>query len=246
MDEALRLSPLGDRALTVTFGNEISETMHVTVQRAAHYLKNGLGKGLVDVVPAYCAITLYYDPMAISLAELKAWCERGAREGWTSTRGEVWRSNGRTVRIPVLYGGAFGPDLEDVARLHGLSPETVISRHSGGTYAVYMIGFTPGFPYLGGMDPTLSTPRHATPRTHVAAGSVGIAGKQTGIYPINSPGGWQIIGRTPLKLVDFQKSNPFLLKPGDCVAFQSISQADFDAIRAQIDAGAYEGVRAWT
>ncbi|MEG2984683.1 MAG: 5-oxoprolinase subunit PxpB, partial [Peptostreptococcaceae bacterium] len=132
------------------------------------------------------------------------------------------------VEIPVLYGGEFGPDIETVARHNNLSVEEVMDIHSKGEYLVYMLGFTPGFTYLGGMDNKIETPRLEIPRVKIPAGSVGIAGKQTGVYPIDSPGGWQLIGRTPIKLYDINKERPILLSAGDYVKFVPINKAEYE------------------
>jgi len=137
----------------------------------------------------------------------------------------------KVVRIPVVYGGEYGPDLESLAKLHDMTPEQVIEIHSGKDYLIYMLGFTPGFPYLGGMDPKIATPRLKTPRTKIPAGSVGIAGEQTGFYPLDSPGGWQLIGRTPLALFDPEREAPFLLSAGEYVRFCPIPEDRFEEIR---------------
>ncbi|NLG86950.1 MAG: 5-oxoprolinase subunit PxpB, partial [Firmicutes bacterium] len=142
--------------------------------------------------------------------------------------------------IPVCYGGKFGPDLDYVCEHTGLSAEEVIQLHTGTDYLIYMLGFTPGFSYLGGMDERLATPRLKTPRTHIPAGSTGIAGKQTGIYPIDSPGGWQLIGRTPLKLYDPFRDPPVLLKAGNYVRFTAITEDEYEEIAAQVAAGTYK------
>jgi KipI family sensor histidine kinase inhibitor len=134
------------------------------------------------------------------------------------------------IEIPTLYGGDSGPDLDYVASHNGLTPEEVVQIHASGTYRIYMLGFTPGFPYLGGMDERIATPRLETPRTKISGGSVGIAGAQTGIYPIDSPGGWQIIGRTPLALYDPQREEPILLQAGESIRFVPIDQETYDRL----------------
>ena len=143
-------------------------------------------------------------------------------------RGGEAQAEGETVVIPVVYGGEYGPDIDNVCQHTGLSREEVIARHSGREYLIYMLGFTPGFPYMGGMDETIATPRLKTPRTAIPAGSVGIAGAQTGVYPIQSPGGWQLIGRTPLKLFDMDRPDPFLLRAGQKVVFRPISEEEYE------------------
>ena len=142
--------------------------------------------------------------------------------------GQVISQKGRIITIPVRYGGSFGPDLPEVAEYHGMTPSEVIALHSAVTYRVYMIGFSPGFPFLGGLDPRLHTPRKKSPREKVPAGSVGLADQQTGIYSLDSPGGWQLIGRTPVKLFDLSREEPLLLGAGDRVLFQPITEKEFE------------------
>lgn len=139
----------------------------------------------------------------------------------------------RTVSIPVCYGGEYGPDLEYVARHHNLTPEEVISIHSEGEYLAYMIGFAPGFPFLGGLSEKIATPRRSSPRTSIPAGSVGIAGMQTGVYPISTPGGWQLIGQTPIKLFLPEQNPPSLLQAGDIVKFEPISKEEYQELQAK-------------
>jgi len=204
----------GDSALVIEFGDEINQE----VNRKVHALADALGKsslpGLGEAVPTYRSLLIHYDPLCLSCDEVKAFvlevlqkCE------------EKSPPKARVVEIPVVYGGEFGPDIEFVAEHNGLSVEKVISLHSGVTYTVYMLGFTPGFAYLGGMPEAIATPRLETPRTLVPAGSVGIAGEQAGIYPIATPGGWRLIGRTPLKFFGPERDPPTLLKAGDLVRF---------------------------
>jgi KipI family sensor histidine kinase inhibitor len=209
-----RLLLAGDSALVVEFGDEISRE----VNRKVHALADALGKsslpGLGESVPTYRSLLIHYDPFRLSCDEVRAFVSEALQECEESPSFEP-----RVVEIPVVYAGEFGPDIEFVAELNGLSIEEVISLHSGATYTVYMLGFSPGFAYLGGMPEAIATPRLETPRTLVPAGSVGIAGEQTGIYPIATPGGWRLIGRTPLKLFDPQRDPPTLLKAGDAVRF---------------------------
>ena len=175
--------------------------------------------GLGEPLPTYRSLLLHYDPLRLSFAEVTALVE----EALTRVEGRA-RPEPRLVEIPTCYGGEFGPDLEFVARHNGLSPEEVMRFHSSSLYPVYMLGFSPGFAYLGGLPHAIAAPRLSTPRTLVPAGSVGIAGEQTGIYPIATPGGWRLIGRTPLKLFDPYRDPPALLRPGDKVRFVIISE----------------------
>lgn len=170
---------------------------------------------VTDVVPGMNNLTLLFDPLAADPQQLS----EHLRMAWESSAAAVNRKSGKKVEIPVVYGGDSGPDLEQVAHYANLSPDEVIRRHTATEYIVYFIGFQPGFPYLGGLDPQLHVPRRSAPRLMVPAGSVGIGGSQTGIYPAPSPGGWQLIGRSSLQLFDPDQNPPTLLQPGDCVCF---------------------------
>jgi inhibitor of KinA len=224
----LKLSPLGDRAIVVQLGETIDEATHRLVRALCARLEESPVGGMMDYVPAYASVTVHYDP-AHSAGERAGGpggpYDRVAAEltALLATPGMAAPPTPRLVEIPVRYGGDAGPDLEAVARSHGLTPEEVVRIHAGGEYLVYMIGFAPGFPYLGGLDERLATPRRATPRLLVPASSVGIAERQTGIYPIASPGGWQLIGRTPLRLFDPAAEFPTLLRMGDRIRFRAIS-----------------------
>lgn len=209
-----RLVPLGDSAILIQLGDEID----LTVNRRVHALDMRLGmrppQGVVETVPAYTTILVHYDPLRLSAAQVVAWLK-----GTIEMADETPKVKPGCIEVPVQYGGEGGPDLEAVAKSHKMSTDELIRLHAGREYTVYMMGFTPGFPYMGTLDQRIATPRLKTPRTHVAAGSVGIAEAQTGIYPIDSPGGWQIIGRTRLKLFDLEATQPFLFAPGDRVRF---------------------------
>ncbi len=215
------IEALGDAALAVRWGDAIDADLNRSVHAAAARLRQGAPAWLLDVVPAYASLAVYFDGAAVSPTDVGAFV--AARIG---TGGETAQpaSPGRpVVAIPVRYGGDDGPDLDDLAARCGQSPEAVIAAHAGGDYTVAMLGFSPGFPYLLGLDPALAAPRLATPRTLVPAGSVGIGGAQTGIYPDAGPGGWRLIGRTPLALFDPARDPPSLLQPGDRVRFESVA-----------------------
>jgi KipI family sensor histidine kinase inhibitor len=182
--------------------------------------------GVIDIVPAYTTILVSFDPRQTDPATVMAQVEQAAATG----TGE--RATPREVTIPVVYGGEYGPDLDDVAAHTGLSIDEVIARHTGADYLVACIGFSPGFPYLLGLPPELATPRLPNPRTRVPAGSVGIGGEQTGVYPQATPGGWRLIGRTPLRLFDPEGEDPFLLRAGDHLRFTAISAAQFADLAA--------------
>ncbi len=207
------IQPAGDSALLVTFCRVIDLATNRQAQALARSLAAHRLPGFIEAVPGYSTVLVHYDLLALSYPEVEAWVRACLPEG----DGEF--APPRKVEIPVRYGGADGPDLGFVAAHNRLTPAEVIHRHAARAYPVFMMGFTPGFPYLGGLDPAIAAPRLATPRSRVPAGSVGIAGEQTGIYPIDSPGGWRIIGRTPLRLFDPQRDPPFLLEPGDLVCF---------------------------
>jgi KipI family sensor histidine kinase inhibitor len=205
------IQPASDRSLLVSFGDEISIDAHHQVARLTRALEGQ--RGVLNLHPAFASVLIDFDPRLHSHAELEAL----ARESMETARDEARPA--RVVEIPVCYGGEFGPDLEDVARHAGLSPERVVELHAAADYLVYFVGFATCFPYLGGLPPELATPRLSAPRKEVPAGSVAIGGSQAGIYPLASPGGWRIVGRTPLSLFDAQASPPPLLRMGDRVRF---------------------------
>jgi inhibitor of KinA len=214
--------PCGDTALSVEVGETIDIDSNRRVHRLHGQLKARQVAGLRGMNPTYRALFIEYDPRLISFERLLLLVEE-AIEAPVPPEEES-----ETGEIPVCYGGEYGPDLEEVAACHNLTSQEVIALHSAPLYHVYMIGFTPGFPYLGGLDPRLATPRKKTPRERVLAGSVGIADRQSGIYPIESPGGWQIIGRTPLRLFDLNRSPVFLVRAGQTVRFRAIARDEFE------------------
>ena len=209
---------MGDRGLLVELGDGISRQINQKVRALFIGMEGHNLKGIKELVPGYRSLMVVYDPLASSLSSLKS----QIMDIW-DTVDEAQLPSPRTVKIPVVYGDEFGPDLEWVASYLKMTPEEVIRLHIQPTYQVYMIGFMPGYPYMGEVVDSLVTPRRETPRTHVMQGSVGIAQKQTGIYPVTSPGGWQIIGRTPIRLFDPQKTPPSFLVIGDQVKFYTIT-----------------------
>jgi len=188
--------------------------------------------GVVDIVPAYTTVLLIFDPMATDPVRL----ENDVRAAISASGQTPWES--REITIPVVYGGEFGPDLEFVAYHTGLSPQEVVHRHAAATYIVACMGFAPGWAYLLGLPPELETPRLPNPRTRVPAGSVGIGGAQTGVYPLETPGGWRLIGRTPLRMFDPERAEPALLRPGDAVRFVPITPEQFRSIERDLGSGA--------
>ena len=211
----MTIQPASDRSLFISFGDEISIAAHHQVSRLTHALEGE--RGVLNLHPAFASVLIDFDPRLRSHADLEAL----ARERMEAARDEARVA--RVMEIPVCYGGEFGPDLEDVARHAGLFPERVVELHAAADYLVYFVGFATCFPYLGGLPPELATPRLSAPRKHVPAGSVAIGGSQAGIYPLASPGGWRIVGRTPLRLFDPQASPPPLLRMGDRVRFTPCS-----------------------
>ncbi|WP_456452804.1 5-oxoprolinase subunit PxpB [Thermococcus sp.] len=218
-----QFKPAGDSALVIIFGDRIDEGINKKVHAVADAIEKASPDWFVEAVPTYTSIYVYYDPLKLSYQEAL-----NAIKPFLSA--EPKKEKQRVVEIPTAYGGEFGPDIEFVARHNGLTVDDVVEIHSKPLYRVYMLGFTPGFAYLGGMDERIATPRLERPRLKVPAGSVGIAGKQTGIYPIESPGGWRLIGRTPLRLFTPEKDPPTLLQPGDYIRFVPVSEEEFREI----------------
>lgn len=221
-----RMEALGDAALVVSFGVELTTEVEQSVEIAARTLATLRPCGMTEVVPAYVNVTVHYDPLVTPYDTICA----SVRDALRQTS-EVALEAPRTVEIAVAYGGADGPDLGVVAHWAGLSEADVVALHTARPYRVSMIGFLPGFPYLSGVDERIAMPRRETPRIRIAAGSVGIAGQQTGIYPLESPGGWQLIGRTDVKLFDVTQASPSLLRMGDYVQFRQRAEASVQTTR---------------
>ncbi len=248
---AYECHPLGDSAIVIRFGADISLTNLHKVRQVVNYLENNWWDGFIELVAAYTTITIYYDAFRIYNYSSEAVLKSGRShrtvdwlpydyvlqhieqlldaylvddsEGLAGQLGAI-------MEIPVCYEAAYGLDLAEVADYHQVSMEEIVSWHTSRVYPVYMIGFAPGFPYLGGMDERLATPRKSVPRTQIPAGSVGVGGAQTGIYPFETPGGWQLIGRTPLRLFRPDIVPPSLLKVGDQVRFVAITSEEFHAL----------------
>jgi inhibitor of KinA len=209
-----QIAPLGDSSVLIQFGSDIDISINQRVHALAGLLVDSPFEGMTETVPAYATLLVQYDPLTVSFTQVRDFL----REKLSQAEAAAAR-NPKRVEVPVRYGGEFGVDLEAVARHLHLKVEEVVRLHSEKIYTVYMMGFTPGFPYMGKLDDALVMPRLETPRTRVPAGTVAIAGSQTGIYPIASPGGWQLIGWTPLQLFDPNPDTPFLFTPGDEVKF---------------------------
>lgn len=216
----MRVSLVSDTLLLVELGHVIDPDVNERAIQLAARLRHRVGSGVRDVVPSYCSVGVHIDPLLVDLPLLEALIEREAAEVAGVTAPEARAA----IEIPVRYGGEAGPDLAGVADWAGLTTDEVVRRHTARAHRVYMLGFVPGFTYMGGVDPAIAAPRHRVPREKVAAGSVGIAGEQTGIYPIVTPGGWQIIGRTDLAIFDPGRDPACLLAPGDLVRFVPVAQ----------------------
>jgi inhibitor of KinA len=232
------IQPLGDTGIIIQFGTEISEAIYQQIRQYVYWLEQSCIEGIVEWVPAYTTLAVFYRPNIISYDELS---QKLLKIGEKIESMPV--PDPIVIEIPTLYGKEAGPDIQFVAETNGLSEEEVVKIHSSSDYLIYMIGFVPGFPYLGGMDKRIAAPRKKTPRSRIPAGSIGIAGEQTGIYPLETPGGWQIIGRTPVKLYDPQKQDPILLKAGDYIRFVPITEREYEKIEQQVLKGSYKVVK---
>ncbi|MBM7869683.1 KipI family sensor histidine kinase inhibitor [Clostridium pascui] len=235
MYKETRYLTAGDRALTVEYGNEISEDISNKVRSMMVALELNKIEGVIEIVPTYRSLIIHYNPLNIKydnlVSELKL---------LESKLKDISLPEPEVIEIPTLYGGEYGADIGNVAQYNGITVEEVIKIHSSKEYLIYMLGFTPGFPYLGGMDEKIATPRLKVPRTKISKGSVGIAANQTGIYPIDSPGGWQLIGKTPLKLYEPNREVPILLKAGNYIKFIPISEEQYKTIEKDANDGCYE------
>jgi inhibitor of KinA len=220
----IRILPAGDAAILVSLPQTLDPALNAWCVSLAGEIQRRCGTMVHDAVVGYCTLTVYFDPLQVQAD----WIEAQVRE--CAEQSTAVHIDSNDVRdVAVCYGGELGPDLPDVARFASCSEEEVVSRHCAHVYRVYVVGFIPGFAYMAEVDSRIAAPRRATPRTHVPAGSVAIAGVQTGIYPAVTPGGWNIIGRTPEKPFDPTRSDPFMFKSGDQVRFRPISAADFAA-----------------
>jgi inhibitor of KinA len=220
--EKARFRTAGDRGLLVEYGDVIDPLINNKVRSLAIAMGDNPAEGVTEIIPTYRSLLIIYDPSLTRPAELQ-----NKLVALEARLGKIKIPPPRTVEIPVCYGGECGPDIDTVADAHNLTVEEVIELHTEPEYLIYMVGFTPGFPFLGGLSEKLYTPRLETPRTIVPEGSVGIANNQTGIYPVASPGGWQLIGRTPLKLFAPRRRNPFLYQAGDRIKFNPISTDEY-------------------
>ncbi|MDQ7821449.1 MAG: 5-oxoprolinase subunit PxpB [Candidatus Eremiobacteraeota bacterium] len=230
----IRFFHSGESGTNVVLGSAIDPAINRRVHRLAQSLLRRDDLPSLQLVPAYSSLLVHFNPLEISRRSLEA--EILSSMGALGDEGP-WEEPSRTIKVPVLYGGERGPDLGQVAEICGLSTEEVIALHSSVPYRVYMLGFTPGFPYLGTVPEKIAVPRLENPRTEIAAGTIGIAGQQTGIYPVKSPGGWRLIGHTPLAIYDPIRISPFLFSPGDEVRFMAVTREEY----LELTSGAREG-----
>jgi KipI family sensor histidine kinase inhibitor len=229
----MRILAQGEGGIVVELGDTIDDQVNARVHALASAIRARL-PGAVEVVPSYRSLLVLHDPVRTPRAGLM----RRLRALAASLEDAPVAVPHRVVRLPVCYGGPHGPDLDEVAAVAGRSAEAVVALHAAPVYRVHLLGFTPGFPYLGGLDPALNVPRLEAPRSRIPAGSVAIGGGQTGVYPVESPGGWRLIGRTPLRLFDPRRPRPFLLAAGDGLRFVPIDGEAFDAAVRRVEAGA--------
>lgn len=227
----------GDSALLIEFEQKIAPEINAQITAFVHLLKEQHIEGVTDLIPAFASLLINYDPRVIGYKDLRARIEELLKIEVSEEASEA-----RVFEIPVCYGGEYGPDIANIAENAGLSEQEVIDVHCSKDYLIYMLGFLPGFVYLGGLDERIHTPRLANPRISIPAGSVGIAASQTGIYPLNSPGGWQLLGMTPVKTYDPERETPILVEAGDYIRFVPVTEEEFLKIKKQVDDGTYEYV----
>lgn len=239
MTNDVRVLTAGEQGIVVEFGSAIDPDINRRVHQLSRELDGKKSLGIIEAVPTYRSLLVYFDPLRISRETLTQEIQQLIQSQGNC---QIKAAEARVISIPVCYGGEFGEDLPFVAKHNNLTEQEVIDIHTSVPYLVYMLGFTPGFPYLGGMSEKIATPRLEKPRTKIPAGSVGIAGSQTGFYPIESPGGWQLIGRTPVKAFDPAAANPFLFAAGDYLKFEAISENEYEVIKKSVDAGEYKPV----
>lgn len=229
MKQELRIEPLGDQAIVIQFGNTIRPELSLKVYALYHTLCRNPHPGWLDIIPAYASITIVFDARrSYNQVDSPYKMHHGIIRHAIAHTQDIQQTEHRKITIPVCYDSDYAPDLKGLCQKLKVGEEEFIQLHTSSSYTVYMIGFLPGFAYMGSVNPRIESPRLDKPRTHVAAGSVGIAGFQTGIYPLDSPGGWNIIGRTPLAMFDLAKEEPVLLRPGDEVNFYAIDKFVFD------------------
>ena len=237
MQNKIKLLTAGDSSILLQFGNTIDPAINRKIAATVQLMREQHINGVTDVIPAFCSLLINYDPRVISYEQIKRRMEALVKIDVTA--GDTRK---RVFEIPVCYGGEYGPDIQNIADHAGLSVEEVIQIHTSRDYLIYMLGFLPGFTYLGGLDERIHTPRLANPRIRIPAGSVGIGGSQTGIYPMDSPGGWQLMGMTPVKTYDPDREMPILVEAGDYIRFVAIDEGEFHRIKELVDKNEYQCV----
>lgn len=233
----IRILTEGDSSVLIEFGKEISPEINRKITATVQMMREQHIEGVVDAIPAFCSLLINYDPRVITFDELKK-----RLEALVKLDVKTGEEKKRIFEIPVCYGGEYGPDIANIAKNAGLTEEEVIEIHSSRDYLIYMLGFLPGFCYLGGLDERIHTPRLSNPRIKINAGSVGIGGSQTGIYPLDSPGGWQLMGMTPVKTYDPGREIPILVEAGDYIRFVPVDEEEYKRIKELADRGEYECV----
>ena len=237
MQNKIRILTAGDSSILVEFGKVISPEINRKIAATVQLMKMQHIEGVVDIIPAFCSLLINYDPRVISYEEITERMQHLLKMDAKMDEGKK-----KVYEIPVCYGGEYGPDIANIAAHAGLTEEEVIKIHSSRDYLIYMLGFLPGFCYLGGLDERIHTPRLANPRIKISAGSVGIGGSQTGIYPLDSPGGWQLMGMTPVKTYDPDRNIPILVEAGDYIRFVPIDEEEYKRIRELVERGEYQCV----
>ncbi len=233
----VKIVAAGDSSILIEFGNEINPEINRKIISLVQLIRAQQIEGVVDMIPAFCSLLVNYDPRIISYDKMQGRMRELLRMDVQAAAGSR-----RIFEIPVCYGGEYGPDIENIAANAGLSVEEVIRIHSSQDYLIYMLGFLPGFCYLGGLDERIHTPRLANPRVRIPAGSVGIGGSQTGIYPLDSPGGWQLMGMTPVKTYDPTREIPILVQAGDYIHFIPIDEDEYHRVKELADRKEYRCV----
>ena len=237
MQNKIKLLTAGDSSILLQFGNTIDPAINRKIAATVQLMREQHINGVTDVIPAFCSLLINYDPRVISYEQIK-----GRMEALVKIDVTAGDTRKRVFEIPVCYGGEYGPDIRNIADHAGMSVEEVIQIHTSRDYLIYMLGFLPGFTYLGGLDERIHTPRLANPRIRIPAGSVGIGGSQTGIYPMDSPGGWQLMGMTPVKTYDPDREVPILVEAGDYIRFVAIDEDEFHRIKELVDKNEYQCV----
>lgn len=235
MQKNIRILTAGDSSLLVEFGKEISPDINRKIAATVQLMKEQHIEGVTDMIPAFCSLLINYDPRVIQYDEI-----RERVQSIVKIDAKAGAGRKKVFEIPVCYGGEYGPDIANIAQHAGLAEEEVIQIHSSRDYLIYMLGFLPGFCYLGGLDERIHTPRLANPRIKINAGSVGIGGSQTGIYPLDSPGGWQLMGMTPVRTYDPGREVPILLEAGDYIRFVPVDEAEYKRIKESVERGEYQ------